>query len=46
MRTGGETKRFDSELAMGQVSLPLTDTTCRVDIEVTEMRDAKAQEPV
>ena len=46
VQTGGETKRFDSELAMGQVSLPLTDTTCRVDIEVTEMRDAKAQEPV
>jgi amino acid permease/predicted transcriptional regulator len=46
VQTGGETKRFDIKLANGQVILPLTDATCRVDIELTEMRDAKAQERV
>jgi amino acid permease len=46
VQTGGETKRFDLKLAKGQVILPMTDATCRVDIEPTEMHDAKAQERI
>jgi amino acid permease len=46
VQTGGETKRFDIKLAKGQVILPVTDTACRVDIELTEMSDAKAQERI
>lgn len=46
VQTGGETKRFDIKLAKGQVILPLTAAACRVDIELTEMRDAKAQQHV
>jgi amino acid permease len=45
VQTGAEIKRFDLELAKGQVIVPVTDATCRVDIELTETRDAKAQEP-
>jgi amino acid permease/predicted transcriptional regulator len=44
VETGGETKRFDMKLAKGQLILPMTDTACRVDIELTEMRHAKAEE--
>ena len=43
MQTGGQTKRNDIKLAKGQVTLPLTGATCRVDIESTEIRDLKAQ---
>jgi len=43
VQTGGQTKRFDIKLVMGQVVLPMADATCRVDIELTEMREAKAQ---
>jgi DNA-binding transcriptional ArsR family regulator len=43
VQTGGETKRYDIKLAKGQVTLPLTGATCRVDIEPTEMPDPKAQ---
>jgi predicted transcriptional regulator len=46
VQTGGETKRFDIELAKGQVIVPVADGTCRVDIELIEMRDVKAQEPL
>jgi amino acid permease len=46
VEAGGETKRFDIKLAEGQVVLPVTAATCRVDIELTEMRDLKAQEQV
>jgi amino acid permease/predicted transcriptional regulator len=46
VQTGGETKRFDIKLAKGRVVLPLTGATFRVDIELAEMRDAKAHEPV
>jgi hypothetical protein len=46
VQTGDDIKRFDIKLAEGQVDLPATDATCRVDIELTEMRDAKAQEQV
>jgi hypothetical protein len=45
VQAGGTTRRFDIKLAKGQVSLPVTDATCQVDIELTEMRDANAQEP-
>jgi amino acid permease len=45
VQTAAATKRFDIKLAKGQVILPVTGATCRVDIELTEMRDAKAQEP-
>ena len=44
VQTGGETRRYDIKLANGQVTLPLTGATCRVDIEPTQMRDPKAQE--
>jgi hypothetical protein len=44
VQSHGETKRFDIELAKGQVILPLADETCRVDIELTETRDAKARQ--
>jgi hypothetical protein len=46
VQTGGETKRFDIKLAKGRVVLPLTGATFRVDIELAEMRDAKAHGPV
>ncbi len=46
VQTGDDIKRFDIKLAEGQVILPVTDATCRVDIELTEMRDPKAQEQV
>jgi hypothetical protein len=46
VQTGGETKRFDLKLAKGQVILPMTDATCRVDIEPTETHNAKAQERI
>jgi hypothetical protein len=46
VRTGDDIKRFDIKLAEGQVILPVTDATCRVDIELTEMRDPKAKEQV
>jgi hypothetical protein len=45
VQTGGETKRFDIELAKGQVIVPVSDATCRVDIDLTETRHANAQEP-
>jgi amino acid permease/predicted transcriptional regulator len=45
VQAGGTTRRFDIKLAKGQVSLPVTDATCQMDIELTEMRDANAQEP-
>jgi hypothetical protein len=44
VQSGGETKRFDIELTKGEVIVPVTNATCRVDIELTEIRDAKAQE--
>jgi hypothetical protein len=45
VQTGGQTKRFDIKLAKGEVILPATDPTCRVDIELTEMRDTKSPQP-
>jgi amino acid permease len=44
VRTGGATRRYDMKLAKGQVILPLTGATCRVDIEPTEIPDRKAQD--
>jgi hypothetical protein len=44
VRTGGATRRYDIKLAKGQVTLPLTGATCRVDIEPTEIPDRKAQD--
>jgi amino acid permease/predicted transcriptional regulator len=41
VQTGGEVRRFDLELAKGQVVVPVTEATCRVDIEFTGMRDAR-----
>jgi amino acid permease/predicted transcriptional regulator len=38
LQSGGESKRFDIELAKGQVILPVTDATCRVDIELASPR--------
>jgi amino acid permease/predicted transcriptional regulator len=43
VKTSGEAKRFDIKLAKGQVILPMTAASCRVDIELSEMRDLKAQ---
>ena len=42
VRTGGATRRYDIKLAKGQVTLPLTGATCRVDIEPAEIPDRKA----
>jgi hypothetical protein len=44
VQTRGETSRYDIMLAKGQVTLPLTGATCRVDIEPTEMRNLKAKD--
>ena len=44
VQTGGTTRRYDIKLAKGQVTLPLTGATCRVDIEPTEIPDQKAQD--
>jgi len=44
IQTGGETKTYDIQLAKGQVTLPLTGTTCRVDIQPAEIRHPEAQE--
>lgn len=44
VQTGGATRRYDIKLAKGQVTLPLTGTTCRVDIEPTQIPDPKAQD--
>jgi hypothetical protein len=44
VQTGGEIKQFDLELAKGQVIVPVTDATCRVDIEFTGMRGARPME--
>jgi len=43
VQTGDETKRYDIKLAKGQVTMPLTGATCRVDIEPTQIRHPKAQ---
>jgi hypothetical protein len=43
VQTRGETSRHDIMLAKGQVTLPFTDATCRVDIEPTEL-NPKAQD--
>jgi amino acid permease len=40
VRTGRETKRFAPDLARGPVTLPVIDAVCRVDVELTETRDA------
>jgi amino acid permease len=40
VRTGRETKRFAPDLARGPVTLPVIDAACRVDVELTETRDA------
>jgi amino acid permease/DNA-binding transcriptional ArsR family regulator len=44
VQTGDETKRYDIKLAKGQVTLPLTGATYRVDIEPNEIPDPKAQD--
>lgn len=44
VQTGSETKTYDIKLAKGQVTLPLTGATCRVDIEPTGIRNPKAQD--
>jgi hypothetical protein len=44
VQTGGTTRRYDIKLAKGQVTLPLTGATYRVDIEPTEIPDQKAQD--
>jgi amino acid permease len=36
VHTRGETKTFDIKLAKGQVTMPLADATCGVDVELTE----------
>jgi amino acid permease len=38
VQTGRGIERFDLELAKGQVIVPVTDATCRVDIELTAIR--------
>jgi hypothetical protein len=43
VQTGGETKTYDIKLAKGQVTLPLTSATYRVDIEPIETRHPKTQ---
>jgi hypothetical protein len=43
VQTRGKTSRYDIMLAKGQVTLPLTGATCRVDIEPAEMRNLKVQ---
>jgi len=43
VQTGDETKTYDITLAKGQVTMPLTGATCRVDIEPTQIRHPKAQ---
>ncbi len=37
VQTSGAARRYDIKLAKGQVTLPLTGATCRVDIEPTEL---------
>jgi hypothetical protein len=44
VQAGAETKRYDITLANGQVTLPLTGATCRVDIEPTKTRNPQAQD--
>jgi hypothetical protein len=44
VQTRDETSRNDIMLAKGQITLPLTGATCRVDIEPTEIPDRKAQD--
>ena len=41
---GGETRTYDIQLAKGQVTLPLTGATCRVDIQPAEIRQPKVRE--
>jgi amino acid permease len=43
VQAGGETRTYDIQLAKGQVTLPLTGATCRVDIQPVELRHPKAQ---
>ena len=43
VQTRDETSRYDIMLAKGQVTVPLTGATCRVDIEPAEMRNLKSQ---
>jgi amino acid permease/DNA-binding transcriptional ArsR family regulator len=38
VQVGGETRTYDIQLAKGQVTLPLTGATCRVDIQPVELR--------
>ena len=40
VQCGAETKRFDLDLARGPVTVPVTDAIARVDVELTEMREA------
>jgi amino acid permease len=44
VQTRRETSRYDIMLAKGQITLPLTGATCRVDIEPTEMPNLKAKD--
>jgi hypothetical protein len=44
VQTSGETNTYDIELAKGQVTLPLTGATCRVDIQPAEIRQPKVRE--
>jgi amino acid permease/DNA-binding transcriptional ArsR family regulator len=43
VQVGGETRTYDIQLAKGQVTLPLTGATCRVDIQPVELRHPQAQ---
>jgi predicted transcriptional regulator len=43
VQAGDQISTYDIQLAKGQVTLPLTGTTCQVDIQPTEIRHPKAQ---
>jgi hypothetical protein len=45
VQTVRETKRFDLELARGLVTLPVTDASCRVEVELSQARDAPRADP-